>query len=145
MIGAILGYILLVTQVSGDIFSAAKEGNIEEVRRLVESGVDVNVKDNDGRTPLHFAAGLGYIEVVKYLISKGAYVNVKENAHGATPLHLAAEFGQIEVVKYLISKGAEVNVKDNYGNTPLDYARKTEVEMYLKRVGANRRYRGCIF
>jgi len=52
---------------------AAYNGDLEEVKNLVEKGADVNLGiPHDNRTPLHFAAGGGHLEVVTYLVSKGA-------------------------------------------------------------------------
>jgi len=53
------------------LFSSA-DGRLEDVKRYVETGVNVNMKDYDRRTPLHVASAEGRFEVVKYLLSKGA-------------------------------------------------------------------------
>jgi ankyrin repeat protein len=37
---------------------AVLQGDIETVKELIEKGVDINVKDNKGRTPLHYAVGV---------------------------------------------------------------------------------------
>jgi len=50
--------------------------------------VDVNAKDEEGRTPLHLATSEGYKEVSELLIVKGADVNAK-NVDGDTPLDSA--------------------------------------------------------
>ena len=42
------------------IFNAAKQGNIEAVKKHLADGVDVNAKDNHKSTPLHFAACEGH-------------------------------------------------------------------------------------
>jgi len=80
-----------------DIFKAARDGTVEDVKYFIEGkGVNVNVKTemnnllfNLGETALHVAALCGKVEIVKYLISKGANVNAKTEA-GVTPLHNAA-------------------------------------------------------
>ena len=92
---------------------------IDEVRRLIVQGVDVNEKDKYGDTPLHYAAGYGRINVVKLLMEKGANPNAK-NENGATPLHHAMyKSGNAETVKELIKGGADVRAKTKIGNTAL--------------------------
>jgi len=51
------------------IHDAVGEENIEEVKQHLSAGTDVNEKDEDGNTPLRYAA---YKEVAKLLIAKGA-------------------------------------------------------------------------
>ena len=57
---------------------AADNGNLNEVQRLVSSGVNVNAKDNDGKTALIEASESGFTIIVKYLIENGANVNEKD-------------------------------------------------------------------
>ena len=76
-------------------------------------------QENDGRTPLHFAAH--DYSTARVLLIAGANVNVKSR-RGVTPLHRASKLGQAPLVELLISYGAKVNVKDNDGATPLHYA-----------------------
>jgi ankyrin repeat protein len=61
---------------------------IAAIQMLIDLGIDVNVKANDGRTALHGAALQGYNDVIKFLASKGADVNAKD-AKGFTPLDTA--------------------------------------------------------
>jgi ankyrin repeat protein len=53
-------------------------GNIEAVKQHLATGVNVNVKDSVGATPLHSAAIKGRKEDVKLLIAKGADLNAKD-------------------------------------------------------------------
>ena len=51
---------------------ACYKGDIDEVQLLIESGTDINNKNNDGDTPLFMACYHGYIDIVKLLIDNGA-------------------------------------------------------------------------
>jgi len=61
---------------------------------------DVNVKNNDGWTPLHSAAYYGHFEIVKYLVEHGADIIAKNN-DGLTPLQCAESKDNEEIVEYL--------------------------------------------
>ena len=84
---------------------------------LVEKGLDINVPDYYGATPLYRQATMGR-ETVKLLLELGADIG-KPNTYGETPLHVAAEFFHPKTVKLLIDKGADVNAKNDMGRTPL--------------------------
>jgi len=99
----------------------AAQGNINQVRELLDKGADVNARDILGDTPLTFPAFDGYTEVVKALVDKGADVNAR-NRLGATALQFASGKGHTDVVELLIDKNADVNIKDNEGNSALRYA-----------------------
>ena len=90
------------------IHQAAKDGNIEAVKLDLAGGMDVNTKNDRGRTPLHDAAEEGQKEIAELFIAAGADVNAKNNL-GGTPLHEAAASGHKEIVEVLITKGANVN------------------------------------
>ena len=70
------------------IIKAIRKGNIEAVKQHIAAGTDVNAKDEDGLTPLHYAAYCGHNEIAELLIAKGADVNAKDNA-GTTTLDWA--------------------------------------------------------
>lgn len=84
---------------------------------LVEKGLDINIPDYYGATPLYRQAILGR-DTVKLLLELGADIG-KTNTYGETPLHVAAEFFHPKTVKLLIDKGADVNAKNDMGRTPL--------------------------
>ena len=85
---------------------------------LVEKGLDINIPDYYGATPLYRQATMGR-ETVKLLLELGADIE-KTNTYGNTPLHMAAEFFHPKTVALLLEKGADVNPKNDRGQTPLD-------------------------
>ncbi len=114
-----------IAKTSGiSIIEAIRKGNIEAVKQHLAAGMDVNGRDNWGRTVLHKASGWqGQREIVELLISNGADVNAKRS-DGAIPLHYAVYYDRMENVEILLSKGADLNAKDGdqKGATPLHEA-----------------------
>jgi len=101
------------------IWSAAAEGDRNEVTRLLIAGMSVNAKQpGSGSTPLNTAAVFGQTEMAKLLIEKGADVSIA-NRDGNTALHIASFFAHAEFVKLLLEKGASVSAKSGRGETPL--------------------------
>ena len=88
------------------LINAVKDGDIAAVKEVIESGVDVNQQDEQGWTPLNWAAGKGDIEMVKLLVAGGADV-FKVGRDLRTPYMIALAAGRVEVVKFL--REAEAN------------------------------------
>ena len=94
--------------------AAAMLGDKTKAQRLLEAGSDVDVKSQDGLTPLMGAVKMGHADVVKLLLDKGANVNATNQMDG-TPLMVASEMGHADVVKLLLDRGASVNAQDKHG------------------------------
>ena len=103
----------------------------EEVAYLLSLGVNPNEKDDEGQTPLHYAAA-GDVDIVKMLISHGADVNARDRL-GRIPLHYVK---RREVAEVLLRYGSDINATDNEGNTPLHTVGSDAVETLLQH-GAN--------
>ncbi|EAY05385.1 ankyrin repeat protein, putative [Trichomonas vaginalis G3] len=84
-------------------------------------GVDINAKNNNGQTALHYSASNDSIEATKFLISHGININEKNNG-GQTALHFAAMHNSKETAELLISHGININEKNNGGQTALHNA-----------------------
>ena len=71
---------------------AAADGDINEMQRLVEEGYTLEVFDDLGKAPLHYAVEGQHYKAVEWLIAAGAKVNSNDEAHiGETPLCHAAK------------------------------------------------------
>lgn len=82
------------------LIDAVKARDTAEVEKLILSGVDVNEGDEQGWTPLNFAAGEGNLPLVKLLIEKGADI-FKTGRDRRTPYMIALAAGRVSVAKYL--------------------------------------------
>ncbi|XP_042064471.1 integrin-linked protein kinase 1-like [Salvia splendens] len=81
-------------------------GDLDGIRELLESGVDVNFRDIDHRTALHIAACQGYDDVAKLLLENGATVDSCDR-WGSTPLADAIHYKNHGVIKLLEKYGAK--------------------------------------
>ncbi|EAY09467.1 hypothetical protein TVAG_126280 [Trichomonas vaginalis G3] len=88
---------------------------------FISNGADINAKDGDESTPLHYAASDNNKKTAEILISNGADINA-EDADGCTPLHYAASNNSKETAEILISNGADINAENKYRWTPLHLA-----------------------
>ena len=106
---------------------------------LKRGGINLNRKDNNGYTALHYACRKGTRDIARILIENGANVNLMTN-NGVTPLHLAASIGSKEIIKLLLDAGADINATDNAGQSVMIYAirsGKTDTVRLLKEYGAD--------
>ena len=103
--------------------AAAEGGNAEVIQAMVSRGCDINTVDNDGATPLHWAAGSGKTEATLELIRHGANRAVVAGAVG-TPLHVAAGCGHVSTVKAMLKAGCPVGVVSSSGGSVLHAAAK---------------------
>ena len=96
------------------LIDEVKNNNLDEVRKLIAKGADVNEKAPDGLTPLLLAARSGYLEIVKVLLEAGASVHIVDWAMKSTPLHKSAYMGHADIIPLLISKGIDINAQGPY-------------------------------
>jgi hypothetical protein len=97
---------------------AVENDNHEAVRVFLSSGVNLEVKDERGWTPLLIATANGKGSLAQLLINSGARL-IARDINGFTPLHWAAFLGMSNIVVLLISKNADVNSQSKFKWTPL--------------------------
>ena len=99
------------------ITDAAKSGDAEQVRQLIESGEDVNAAEGDGMTALHWAAERNDVESTELLLNAGADLTAETRIGAFTPLLVAARSGSADVVEALLKAGADPNVETTTAET----------------------------
>jgi len=115
---------------SGTLVWAIKNGDMEQVKELVEKqSVDVNTQ-MEGRLPIHYASDYGQLEVIKYLLAKGSKVDMVDK-HGITPVLAAIWEGHTACVKLLLESGAAKSGSCPDGSTYLEAAEKAEIKALL--------------
>ncbi len=135
-VGADRGADLLLTTGTTPLLRAAKAGDADSVRALLDHGAHVDLPQVLGITPLMAAAAVGrqsndtrgrfttqadVLPVIAMLIAAGADVSASDR-FGRRAIHGAAIYGWNDVIATLVDAGADPAVEDDLGNTPLDYA-----------------------
>lgn len=117
------------------LFDAAKLGRADIIRALAAAGVDMNIRDSRGFTPLVLAAYYGSRDGVAALVKAGADVNLPDERQGNTALMSVAFKGHDDIAELLIEAGADVNARNKAGQTALMTAalfdRTKQVNMLL--------------
>jgi len=115
-------------------------GNNRAVQLLLDRGAKVDVRDNDGKTPLLDAVYSAQIETVKILLQAGADIKARDK-RGNTVLHIV-KYGfsgedVVPVAKLLVEHGADINAVSDAEGTTLSHAmslkKKGLAEFLLKR------------
>jgi ankyrin repeat protein len=107
---------------AGPLHDAAKQGDVDRTKQLLDQGAVVTEPDAAGDPALVIASLAGHENVVALLLERGSDIGIR-NKHGLTALHAAAYGGNIDVVELLVAKGAPVNDTANfYKMSPLHAA-----------------------
>lgn len=86
------------------LIKAISSGNVQNVQRLIQSGVNVNVATLSGKTPLMLAAFTGYADIVQLLINAGADIHARDR-DGNTAIKIAERKGFSRVKALLTTQG----------------------------------------
>lgn len=118
-----------------DLVRATQFGRYEECRQYLDSNqFDVNQRDDENVTLLHWAAINNQAAIVEYYIDKGADVNAIGGDLKSTPIHWAVRQGHLSMVVQLLRRGADYNIIDLEGCNILHLAAQfghTAIVAYL--------------
>lgn len=124
---------------SEPLFDAVRNEDQNAVAALLNKRINVNAQEEDGATPLAWAAMRSNVQIAALLLKAGANPNLL-NEQGIGPLYLAITNGSSSLAQLLLSKGADPNIVREDGETPLLTATHTcqidVMKMLLDR-GAN--------
>ncbi|KAI8803227.1 ankyrin repeat-containing domain protein [Cladochytrium replicatum] len=113
----------LPADVSSIWLYAGPDYDLNALNELLSRGVDPNIQDPNGYTPLHAASSYGQLDSIRLLVVQyGANVNITDH-DGDTPLHFAEA---PEVAELLISLGANPTVRNSEGLLPIEKADEDE-------------------
>jgi ankyrin repeat protein len=104
--------------VAAEFFACVIRGDFSTATLFVNAGMDLEVRNDQGWTPLMAALFEGNEDVAQLLIANGANVNFVDDA-GYRPIHWAAFKGYTNTIDEIVAKGGDVNVVTNYGWRPL--------------------------
>ena len=104
-----------------DLILAVRADDRDTIVRLLDEGVPINSRNNEGESLLHGAAQDGHVTTMRLLIRRGCKVDLVD-ARGLTPLHSAAAQGQTKAVRELIRNGASKSEVASIFGTPLHQA-----------------------
>lgn len=95
----------------------------DELLRILKSNPDINIRNDEGETPLHIAVmHCKFAQVIEKLLAQKANFRARDE-RGRTPLHLAAAHSEIpEILEAICNYFVDIGAQDGVGDTPLHYA-----------------------
>lgn len=116
---------------------ASGRGQAQMVELLLTTGAQVHLVDpRAGATALHKAALSGNPDVVSLLLDHGAFIDQQCPILGHTALHDAVVYKAEMVVRLLLSRGARMRIRNHWQETPLDLARRDNLEILAQLIAA---------
>uniref|UniRef100_A0A673SY19 Uncharacterized protein n=1 Tax=Suricata suricatta TaxID=37032 RepID=A0A673SY19_SURSU len=108
------------------VCNLAYSGKLEELKEriladkslVIRTDRDMNAVNQNGCTPLHYAASKNRYEIAVMLLEGGANPDAKDH-YEATAMHQAAAKGNLKMIHILLYYKASTNIQDTEGNTPL--------------------------
>lgn len=128
-----------------DLFDAARSGDTTRLEQALSSGVDINMRDEDGYTALMWAARRGHLSAVRLLNKKGADLQLRTPA-GSSAYKLATNFGRYDVADYLKQEAREQrrsNKLKRRNNRNISYA--VRLSICDKKIDVNRLVKRAFF
>jgi hypothetical protein len=116
--------------------NAVETGNLEELKKMVENGLNIDSTMSSSRTLLHEACFHRHFNIVMYLIGIGANIEAKD-VMGWTPLRYTCAHGDLRIIKYLVDNGARIDSESTRKWTSLHSVAGLSHFTYFVEAGAN--------
>ncbi len=100
------------------VITAAENGDVSALRRLLDAGAAVDGRDSRQRTALLVATRANRVDAARLLIGRGADVNAKDDIQDSPFLYAGAE-GRLEILRLTLAAGADLKSTNRYGGTAL--------------------------
>ena len=113
------------------LMQAAREGDAEATRALIQAGANLHAENADGNQALWLACFAESTATLDLLIEAGAKVN-HQNHNGSSCLMYAASSGRVEVARRLLKAGADITLRSLDDYTALDMASTIECLRLLR-------------
>lgn len=101
------------------LLDAAKYGDLEATEDLIAVRKDVNQRDAEQRTPLHYAIAYNHPDIMQELLDAGADLTALDSK-GNSPLHYAAGYGRAEATQVLLEAGCTAADPNGSGHRPFE-------------------------
>jgi len=117
-----------------ELFRVCMQGNLDMVKKLLDEGIDVNIRDEHLWTPLMDAAIFERIDVIDELIDRGADINAVNEDGASSLIIVARNTRNIRIIKSLLDCGADYDIICDEGKKMIDHLpeyEKVEIEEYI--------------
>ncbi len=108
-----------------------------DIRALRAAGANLNVKDEEGKTPVAHFIHSNKTDVANELIAAGADLSWQHPINRSTLLHIAIEKDNVALAETLITQGLKANALDSLNRNPVFFASSVAAINLLTRNGAN--------
>lgn len=97
---------------------------------VAEGGRLIDIRDQNGVSPLHVAAANGYLEVGKFLLDHKVPINIRDD-DSWEPIHAAACWQQLSMLDLLVQHGADIDSKTKMHDTPFDICEDPDIKQKI--------------
>jgi len=105
--------------INEQLLDASRRGDIDKIKELLDSGADIETKNDNDDTPLLWASSAGFDNAVKLLLERGANTEAKTKS-GNYPIIFASRIGAFKMVRLLLEYAANINVHNYSGYSCLN-------------------------
>ena len=121
-------------------FNMARSDECEELEKMINAGLPINLKNHKGNSLLMLASYNGAFKTTQMLLNHGANAD-ERNDRGQTPLAGVCFKGDFNMVKLLVENGADIDANNGMGLTPYSFAvmfKRSDIAQFLLEKSKNK-------